>query len=464
MHDSQVARRAFSIFVAGWFRKSNLAQLCQEKGGESTGSKKTLVQECLRLYTPAELMKRSNFIQSLTWYSRLVIASLLPGEKSIQGIVSELTNSQLTLRVLAQVLSPTAFEPPIDPSETRRLLSMTKSKGYLARPVYKLRKKGIILLNRSTRTYYVNPLVEDYFNEEFGSNADKLFQDIEENSLKVGAYKRAISDLTRRRSDLSSVHGIGPIREKELENLGINNTRMFTMKSAEELHQEWRQLTRYAPSFTEICQMQIHIESLKKRKSIYFGSIGFPIGHEVLVLDLEYDHFICVWLVGLLASNTVGTECYQLFADELNEEKENLVRFATLLDRYPAHQILTWDGLRADLPQLEEAWHRHRLPPEEMEGLRQRHLDLYNLILGNYRFPLASFGLKEVGGYLGFKRKHEDMDGLEAQMLYHQYLNMPKNNIRQRSNIKKTLLEYNREDLEATLFAVSKLRSLANGD
>lgn len=435
---------------------------CQEKGGEATGSKKALVQECLRLYTPAELMKRSNFIQSLTWYSRLVIASLLSGEKSIQGIVSELTNSQLTRRVLAQVLSPTAFEPPIDPSETRRLLSMAKSKGYLARPVYKLRKKGIILLNRRGRTYCINPLVKDYFNDIFGANADKLLQDIEESTLKAGVYRAVISDVIRRRSNLSSVHGIGPIREKELECLGINDCRILAMKSAEELHKSWRQLSRYAPSLTEIREMQIHIESLEKRKPIYFGGVGFPIGQQMLVLDLEYDHFTCVWLVGLLTSDTEGTEYYQLFADEMSKEKENLVGLATLLSRYPVHQILTWDGLRADLPQLEEAWRRHSLPLGELQDLKWRHVDLLNFFLHNYRFPLASFGLKEVGRYLGFKRKHEDMDGLEAQMLYHQYLNAPKNNIRQRSNIKQMLLEYNREDLEATLFVVSKLRSLAN--
>lgn len=452
MYDSQVAWVAFSTFIAWWFRKSNLAQLYQEKGGKATGSKEAIVQECLRLYSPTELMVRSSFAQTLSWYERLTIASLLSGEKSIQQILSHITHIGLDHSVLVQVL-PGPY-----------LFSTAKSRGYLARPVYKLRKKGIILLNRRGRTHCINPLVKDYFNDIFGANADKLLQDIEENTLKAGVYRAVISDVIRRRSNLSSVHGIGLIREKELECLGINDCRILAMKSAEELHKSWRQLSRYAPSLTELREMQIHIESLEKRKPIYFGGVGFPIGQQMLVLDLEYDHFTCVWLVGLLTSDTEGTEYYQLFADEMSKEKENLVGLATLLSRYPVHQILTWDGLRADLPQLEEAWRRHSLPLGELQDLKWRHVDLLNFFLHNYRFPLASFGLKEVANYLGFKRRYEYMDGLYAQELYHQYLNIPARSKQKRSSIKQTLLGYNREDLEATLFVVGKLRSLANAD
>ena len=452
MHASQVASRAFSTVVERWLRKSDLALLAKEKGSKASGSKNALVQECLQLYSATELMKRYDFAETLSWYERLIIASLLPREKSIQQIVSHVTHIGLNHSVLVKVL-PGPY-----------LFSTGEWKGYLARPVYKLRKKGIILLNRSARTYCVNPLVEEYFNEVFGSNADKLLRDIEEHVSRTIVYTGKQFHQIRKTGGLSSVHGIGPRRQKELETLGINDTRTFTMKSAEDLHQVWRQLTRYAPSVTEIREMQIHIQSLRKRKPIYFGDIAFPIGHQVLVLDLEYDHFTCVWLAGLLASDAEGTDCYQLFADKMKDEKENLVRFATLLNRYPVHQILTWDGLRADLPQLEEAWRRHSLPLGELQDLRRRHVDLLNLFVHNYRVPLASFGLKDVARYLGFERKHEDMDGLEAQMLYRQYLNTPKDNILRRSNIKQTLLEYNSEDLEGTLFVLSKLRSLANGD
>lgn len=67
-----------------------------------------------------------------------------------------------------------------------------------------------------------------------------------------------------------------------------------------------------------------------------------------------------------------------------------------------------------------------------------------------------------MGNYLGFARKHEDIDGLEAQYLYHQYLNIRKSNSREKLCIKQKLLEYNREDLEATLYVLGQLQSLAH--
>lgn len=260
---------------------------------------------------------------------------------------------------------------------------------------------------------------------------------------------------------LSIIHGIAGTRQEELGALGIKDIRALAKADVADLHWAWRELTRYAPGLDEIGRMQIHARSWEQRRPIYFGSAGVPVGNEVLVLDLEYDNFVCIWLVGLLASDTQATECYQFFADERVQEKQILLKLTELLEKYPTYQILTWDGLRADIPQLEAAWHKHGLPYEELQGLKQRHLDLYQFFLRNYRFPLWSFGLKEVDKYLGFVRKYEDMNGLEAQYLYHQYLSIPKHNSRERVVIKQKLLEYNKEDLEATLYVVGQLQSLA---
>lgn len=665
--NGKLASTAFCAFIESQFSRADLAHLCKEKGSKVTGSKKALVQKCLQLYPPAELMKRSKLAQTLSWHAELIIAALLPGEKRMGSIL----DCELACIVFAQELPAPAFG-----EVTRRLLSAAESRSRFARRVYQLRRSGVILLDRGTRAYRINPLMKEYLNEIFGSiSGDDVLRDIEdyvstvigerfsfqatrtlpqlpvkdigkgswsdapfktwvsktevaqflrckyrvfvvhtrnlsldevrdartirfllqrgsqfENSLIAGMpfeevaslesvidknvifrtpeiiqnhelgirgivdlilveegklypveikYHRYVSEsdrlelafywkllqplrrgepgpkgfvllntgefvevalvekdfvtldrlLTeirdvkevgtepilcsecgfcnlrgecvprvREKDGLSSVHGIGPVRHEELLSLGIKDARMFAMKAPEELYPVWRQLTPHAPTVREIRQMQTHVRSLQEGRPIYFGSTGFPVGRKLLIIDLEYDNFACIWLLGLLASDMQRTQCYQLFADEMNQEKENLVRFAALLKQYTRHQIITWDGLRADLPQLEAAWRRHGLPSKELEQLKRRHRDFYQFFLRNCRLPLVSFGLKEVGGYFGFKRKYEYMDGIEAQMLYHQYLET------RMSSIKHKLLEYNREDLEATLFVVDRLRSLANGE
>jgi uncharacterized protein len=274
-------------------------------------------------------------------------------------------------------------------------------------------------------------------------------------------YREECLPQALEKGELTLIHGIAGTRQGELHSLGIKDIHELAGADTLILHQGWRQLTQYAPGLDEIRKMQIHARCLSENKPIYFGSSGVPVGDKVLILDLEYDNFVCIWLFGLLASDGQTTSYYQFFADELEAEKEVLNRFNELLEKHPTHQILTWDGLRADIPQLDTAWRRQGFLPEKLEDLKRRHLDLYNFFLQNYRFPLGSFGLKEVGRYLGFKRKHEGMDGLEAQMLYHQYLNIPKRGEQERSRIKQLLLEYNREDLEAALFVLTQLRSLA---
>lgn len=669
---------ALSTFLDKTFTKATLLQVCHEKVGKASPAKSAIINECLRSYTPKELMRRLNVVQRLPWHEKLVVACLLGEPKS----VSEMLDAELARAVLAKALPEAAFLPS-DSFEPERLLPFNESMNYFRRHVYKLKKKGLILLNPRTRTYRLNPLASAYFSETLSSiSAEELSKEIEEqvsaaiadinersgfpiagegppslimdigegfwssapfntwvsktdivqflrckyrvylmyqrnldldevrdprlirsllekgrqfeNTLiaqtpfeevaslesvmdkdvifrtprliqnhEIGIrgivdliqtergklypieikYHRNVSDVdrlelalywtlldplrkgspnpkgyillntgevvevtltnkefvdlnslireirevkevgmepvlckecaycrlrdecslrVRNRGGLTCVHGVGPIRNDELQSLGIKDTRALAAADTENLQRVWRQLTPHAPSLSEIREMQIHIRSLDEGRAIYFGSSDIPVGNKVLVLDLEYDNSTCVWLAGLLACDAQGTDCYQLFADEVQDEKENLIRFMQLLQKHPGYQILTWDGLRADIPQLGPAWRRHQLPSQELEDLKQRHLDLYNFFLHNYRFPLVSFGLKEVGRYLGFNRKYGDMDGLEAQMLYHQYLSTPKHNRKKRANIKHRLLEYNKEDLEATLFVLDRLRALIN--
>jgi len=267
----------------------------------------------------------------------------------------------------------------------------------------------------------------------------------------------------REKGFLTLIHGIASTRQEELYSLGLKDIQALATVNTSELRQAWHQLTQYAPSIEEIGRMQIHAKALKEQKPIYFGVVP-PTGDELLILDLEYDNFMCIWLIGILTSDQGDIRYYQLFADEIAKEKEILNSFTELLNEYPTHQVVTWDGLRADVPQLDAAWRRHDLSKEKLGELKRRHFDLYNFFLHNCRLPLGSFGLKEIDEYLGFRRKLGGMDGLEAQMLYHQYLNTPDHGSQEKLRIKQLLLDYNRDDLEALLFVLNRLRVLARSE
>ena len=314
--------------------------------------------------------------------------------------------------------------------------------------------KGFVLLN-------TGEIVKVILNEEDFAKLKNIIKEVRLvkeigcqpiicQECKICTLKGECLSEVYRKGGLSLIHGIGEVRQEQLYNLGIKNIHDLAKADA----------TKFLPSMGGIKGMITHAKSWIKLRPIYFGEHPPPVSSELIILDLEYDQFVLIWLVGLLVVDTKGMECYQFFAEEKSKEREILINLTNLLSRYNSHQILTWKGANADIPQLETAWRRCKLPTSKLADLEDRHLDLYQLTLNSCRFPLKSFGLKEVGKYLGFTRKHEDINGLLAPHLYNQYLRMPKMS-KEKRLLKTKLLEYNREDLEATLFILNELKSLS---
>ncbi len=264
-----------------------------------------------------------------------------------------------------------------------------------------------------------------------------------------------------RRGGLSLIHGIASRRTRQLSDLGIKNIRALAKTDIATLSLEWKELSPWAPGMSELSKMIIHAKSWLELRPIYFGEYPLPVSDEVIILDLEYDLLSHIWLVGLIIVNNEDIECHQFFAEDTSMEKEILVNLIDLLGRYNNHQILTWYGIGADIPQLRTGWQKYKLPTNKLADLTGRHIDLYQFTLNSCRFPLKSFGLKEIGKHLGFVRKLDDIDGLVALSMYNQYLGIPKKNKEKRLSIKNDLLAYNREDLEATLFTLNQLKSIA---
>lgn len=325
--------------------------------------------------------------------------------------------------------------------------------------------KGFILLN-------TGEIVEVVLNKEDFTKLDRLIAQVRivkeigcqpiicEECKKCILKDECLSEVYRR-GGLSLIHGVASIRHQQLSDLGIKDIRALAEADFRSLSLEWKELSPWAPGISELNKMIIHAKSWLGLRPVYFGEYPLPVSDEVIILDLEYDPLSSIWLVGLLIINNKDTECHQFFAEDASMEKEILVNLIDLLGRYNNHQILTWYGMGADIPQLRTAWQKYKLPTNKLVDLTERHIDLYQLTLNSCRFPLKSFGLKEVGKHLGFVRKLDDIDGLVALSMYNQYLGIPKKNKEKRLSIKNDLLAYNREDLEATLFILNQLKSIA---
>jgi predicted RecB family nuclease len=92
-----------------------------------------------------------------------------------------------------------------------------------------------------------------------------------------------------------------------------------------------------------------------------------------------------------------------------------------------------------------------------------RHVDLLLYARDSFRLPTTSFKLKEVAGYFGFQWRHPDLRSIFLPLYYREYVRTPKKNREARSNTGTQLLEYNQDDLEATLCVWSALQSIGRG-
>lgn len=74
------------------------------------------------------------------------------------------------------------------------------------------------------------------------------------------------------------------------------------------------------------------------------------------------------------------------------------------------------------------------------------------------RLPMPDFALGEVAAYFGIPKTSTISGGLEAQLLYGRYLQ--EKNASRRADLKRDLIAYNRDDLEALVGTHHATRAL----
>lgn len=111
----------------------------------------------------------------------------------------------------------------------------------------------------------------------------------------------------------------------------------------------------------------------------------------------------------------------------------------------------------ADLPQLQAASKRHRVG-ELLAPLSDCHVDLFMHSAWTLRLPMPDVALGEVAAYFGIAETSAISGGLEVQLLYGRYLRGK--NASRRAQLKRDLIAYDRDDLEALVGTHHAIRAL----
>lgn len=260
--------------------------------------------------------------------------------------------------------------------------------------------------------------------------------------------------IKRRRRDVRLVSGIGPRHGITLERLEISTVDQLIAANSVDLAQRMREQRRNSVSAKNIVSWQHHGRAFLERRPIRF--IEEQFSHAAyIVIDLEYDVLDpgAIWLIGALHRSHAEDEYLQAWCDTPAQRRKGLRRLEALILAHPDLPVITFGGMRADLPQLREACKRLRI--DVVYEIESRHVDLYQHLMRSVRFPIPEHGLKELSTYIGAERRSTITGGEDALYAYYRYRDSRSDRVKAR--LKKKLLAYNREDLQCVAHLITYL-------
>ena len=169
-----------------------------------------------------------------------------------------------------------------------------------------------------------------------------------------------------------------------------------------------------------------------------------------------------VYLHGVLERSEKGERFIPFVAKENNEDAEKqtwkeFLEYIRSLPKndfcayyYSAHEKSVYKHLQVKYPDV--------ISLDELNEFfeNENTVDLYKIILQNTEWPLSSYGLKAISGYLGFKYRDETPSGALSIQWYTEYL-------KDKDPEKlKRILEYNEDDCRASAKIKDALDELNN--
>ena len=168
---------------------------------------------------------------------------------------------------------------------------------------------------------------------------------------------------------------------------------------------------------------------------------------KLIYLDIETEPFGGrIWLIGI----QIDGQFSQLYADDWGQEEEILEKFLDTIRGKPGHTLVSYSGTNFDLRNLEAATGRPGFSPILS---RFPHVDLCSRLRRCFIFPNQSYGLKDLGTFLGYPFRNPDLNGLEVALLY-------QNHVEKGVPLDPKVFEYNEDDVKALPYLIE--RSMLN--
>lgn len=244
-------------------------------------------------------------------------------------------------------------------------------------------------------------------------------------------------------SVLRSIHGIGTKRSQALHDMGITSLEDINVGNRKKI------LTLHGIGKRMVKKWILEAQCLKKGTAfrIFDDRWDKLIPEEVLIYDIETDAFQNhIWCIGVW--NGMEEEFEQFFKKK--NEPRLLKQFFRYMKQFPELVPVTFSATDFDRRVVYSVAKRHEVKRPKM---LRREIDLGALVV-HWTIGTPKGGLKELGPYFGYEWNDPTIDGAHVGMEYSNYL----------SNGEEIdwdkYLEYNKDDVMATLHVLNKLLDL----
>lgn len=274
----------------------------------------------------------------------------------------------------------------------------------------------------------------------------------------VCAGRPEIATACRARGSPSLLYGVAAKTCRALEKIGIRTMHDLAACDPDATSAALHEVKRFV-SPGQIRSWQGHIRAYDLNAPVSIGDKQLPFA-DFIVVDLEYDsrrHGL-IWLIGIAIVIDGAAQYTQLWADDHAIARENLRKLVSIIESHPDLPVATWSGISAELPQLQDSIEHYGLEGQ-LDQFFARHFDMFVYAESNVRLPIPTLDLKSVGKFFGHYRTTDIRGGMEAAFLHRQYLDASDE---ERARIKRDLISYNLEDLEALVHIINRFKSLAS--
>lgn len=240
------------------------------------------------------------------------------------------------------------------------------------------------------------------------------------------------------------MNGIGYDKVEILRKIGIKN---FDDLLAFDTSQK---LERVGVSTQYINKLKLYALSQIENKIYKLRPVPIP-NNKIVHFDIETDltpsyQTKKVWSIAVHHDNQIK----RFYADTWKQESKILKDFMQYIKGIENPNLFCYSGAGFDKNILAYAFERHDLDADYF--INCNHYDLCTLIRQNYVMPIKSYGLKEVGKFLGYKFKNDHFNGLFVAMKYIQCQQTGK-------KLPKDIFHYIDDDVKAMDYIIRQIQN-----